>query len=392
MKKALLFGSVMLATINLSFGQSHVTTGGVKHPFVEEFTGVWCGYCVDGAQILQQDIEDDATLGPKTVITAIHSDGNYGWIYDSLMITDGQIMANAYVTGFPTGMVDRVAYGSPASVAMGVGNFPGACAAELTKPNTFDVSLDQSYDAATKTVTLTVTAKAITALTGKYNVNCYVMLDSIPSSGIYAQHSYRNAAGSMCQNGKPSWYVGKGATLGSADYAHMNVVMAMLGGNIGTAGVITDNPAAGATFTKTYTYVLTSGAHANLMNTAHLKFAAFVNKAGTTTSDRPVQNAVLAKFVPNAAAVANVNKMDDVQIYPNPARNFINIKGMLNTPADTKITILNAIGQTVISKEYKAAGNMFGETIAIDNLNNGIYFVCITNNGETITKKLTVNK
>jgi hypothetical protein len=129
------------------------------------------------------------------------------------------------------------------------------------------------------------------ALTGEWRINAIVIEDSI-SSGLspsYNQVNQYNPAGTVSSTGSPSWYIGIGNPITSgALFSHMYVVRAILcpGANIwGETSFI--NPSAGTTVTKSYNYSVPAG---TLLS--RLKVIGFVEKYGSTTSDRPVENVV----------------------------------------------------------------------------------------------------
>ncbi len=73
----------------------------------------------------------------------------------------------------------------------------------------------------------------------------------------------------------------------------------------------------------------------------------------------------------------------DVNIYPNPASNFINVSSL---SIIDRVQITNVLGQVVMVKEIGANG----ANINIENLESGNYFVTIYSNEGVATKKLLV--
>ncbi len=78
------------------------------------------------------------------------------------------------------------------------------------------------------------------------------------------------------------------------------------------------------------------------------------------------------------------NLKDGISIYPNPTKNFINIKLDKNV-TKFKASLYNAAGQVLLNTENKSSIN-------ISNLNNGVYFLKIQpENGKATTKKIIKN-
>ena len=75
---------------------------------------------------------------------------------------------------------------------------------------------------------------------------------------------------------------------------------------------------------------------------------------------------------------------DNVNIYPNPASNEVNI--IMKEPVEADIRIFDVTGKLVIYEADTAIQNK--HTINISSLNRGVYFVRINSNRGSITKKM----
>ncbi|MBQ2077269.1 MAG: T9SS type A sorting domain-containing protein, partial [Bacteroidales bacterium] len=100
-----------------------------------------------------------------------------------------------------------------------------------------------------------------------------------------------------------------------------------------------------------------------------------------------VSNDVFAFFIDDIAIGLNAsvedNNIDNISIYPNPAREIVNI----TLPEDNaQIDIVNVLGQTVKSVNTTSAN----ETISLEGMEKGMYFFCIKMQDKTITKKVIV--
>lgn len=86
------------------------------------------------------------------------------------------------------------------------------------------------------------------------------------------------------------------------------------------------------------------------------------------------------------AEVANINYADDIKIYPNPAKDIVNIS--LNNPSGkTNIAVYDVTGRVVLQQAAISGNN----TIAVSSLSPGIYTIRITdNNLIMLTRKLEV--
>lgn len=86
-------------------------------------------------------------------------------------------------------------------------------------------------------------------------------------------------------------------------------------------------------------------------------------------------------FVLGAKEVASAKNLS---VYPNPSNGQFNI----DMPNASNVTVYNVLGSVVYSTKLNAGIN----TINVNNLSDGVYFVKSTVNGETIVKQIVINK
>ncbi|MEA3445306.1 MAG: T9SS type A sorting domain-containing protein, partial [Bacteroidota bacterium] len=72
---------------------------------------------------------------------------------------------------------------------------------------------------------------------------------------------------------------------------------------------------------------------------------------------------------------------DGAKLYPNPAHNDLNIEFMLNKLSDVKISVLNALGQEIISVNQELSSGQQKINLDVSKLESGIYFINIEANG-----------
>ena len=78
-------------------------------------------------------------------------------------------------------------------------------------------------------------------------------------------------------------------------------------------------------------------------------------------------------------------------IYPNPTTGIANLKLEINNASDVNVAVFNILGKLLQSSNYTNVTNRT-HSIDLSNQPNGIYFVRLTTNGQTETKKVIVNK
>ena len=91
-------------------------------------------------------------------------------------------------------------------------------------------------------------------------------------------------------------------------------------------------------------------------------------------------------------SIKTVATSTNVTVYPNPFNNKVEISMFANQEEAAEITIVDISGR-LVTKQTKTlvTGSNTIEVSQLDNLGKGIYFITITNAGNTITQKLVKN-
>ena len=92
---------------------------------------------------------------------------------------------------------------------------------------------------------------------------------------------------------------------------------------------------------------------------------------------------------PNSVEFAIMSS--DIQIYPNPASDYLNIKCDTDSANAVNVEILNTIGQSIRNYQ-KINSGVFDEKIDISDLNPGVYFVKITSAGRQMIESFVVGR
>ena len=99
-------------------------------------------------------------------------------------------------------------------------------------------------------------------------------------------------------------------------------------------------------------------------------------------------------FSPVVAGI-NENEManNNVNVYPNPVTNNAIVNFSLSEPTKVSITLLNALGQLVLNKDFGMM-NAGIQNYSLDaaSLSNGLYFLNIKIGNSNETKKIAINK
>ncbi len=106
-----------------------------------------------------------------------------------------------------------------------------------------------------------------------------------------------------------------------------------------------------------------------------------------TVNEIVVVKVAVADF--NLIGIEEVSAFTSTNIFPNPANNQINVRFDLDQAQNATISIVNMIGQTMLSTEVDAD---LSNTVSmnVSSLNAGVYFVKIAAGKSTITEKLVI--
>lgn len=282
--------------------QLHVSTAGTKNVLVEVSTGAWAGFCPDAFQDIQERI---LPTYPNAIIAAWHN-------MDRMAITGDPFGSTGLISAYPMATIDRAVFDTTVGQNRPWESFVGR--RDTTAPK-FDIDMLCTYNPSTRVIDITIQGKALTSLTGTWYMNGFVIEDSIASGPdtAYNQRNYYGSSFPTSCTGSPSWYAASGNPISpTSNFAHMYVVRNILcaGGNIWGESAFF-NPAAGATATKHYTYVLPSTS-----DFRYVKVVGLVQKYGATTNDRAIENAVSAP-VRSMPAGHTIATADSFNVYTN---------------------------------------------------------------------------
>jgi hypothetical protein len=376
---------VFFLTSQYSHAQYFVTTGHSKYVLLEEGTGTWCGYCPDGAEDIERNI---IPLFPNAIVASFHNG-------DTLALTPDVFNSTyMYTSGWPTATIDRVPYEGNVDV---IRPWDTCVNNRLHASANFQVDMYAVYDTTSRVIDIRVEGIALSSLSGLWNINAYVTEDSI-TSAIAPQHNYAG-----CSSGfyfyanycappyDTSWYYWDGNPIAPASrYSHMHVVRAVLasGANIFGDSAFAD-PTIGSIASKSYTYTIPAA-----YNPKYIKVIGLIQKYDTALYNRPIENSTQSevRLMPGGSlnVVAKEKAMRELNVYPNPATNFITVKAITNNASVTQIVIYNGAGIKVYDKAFKKGGKLFSENISLFGFAQGEYLLNAVANGETLSTKFVI--
>jgi len=247
--------------------------GPVKRVYLEQFTGAWCGWCVDGSVAIDNLL---AQFPNQLIAVKVHQG-------DGMQIP--KVMADTlrpFVNGYPSGAVDRTLFSGQQTVAISRGLWPSAVSQQKALNADVGVEITNvNYDAATRKITADVTATFLKSASGDLRINLVVVEDNVTGTGTaYDQKNF--IAGNPSFVGHP--YYSKPATI--TGYKHRSVVRAYAGGVWGAKGIIPGVAQTGTPYTAKFTYTVPSS-----YKPENITLVGLVQKFGTATTSKQVLNA-----------------------------------------------------------------------------------------------------
>jgi hypothetical protein len=225
--------SILLLSIAVVASISTETKGQIKNVLLEQHTGAWCGWCVDGTVMMDEILE---LYGDQVIGVKIHGG-------DAMEIPEQSIIGGALgLTGYPTGSVNRKDFGG--SVFLSRNIWKASCESGIQQKAKAEVDCFYTLDRDARVVKIKVMANITESMDFPLRFNAFIVEDDVAGVGSgYDQHNYIS--------GRVGWedhpYYDQPSTL--YGYHHMKVVRKMLGGAWGVPGGLPESVRAGEFYT-----------------------------------------------------------------------------------------------------------------------------------------------
>ncbi|MGA1306571.1 MAG: Omp28-related outer membrane protein [Candidatus Kapaibacteriota bacterium] len=264
-------GAILIALF--MFAGSAQAQEPAKRVYLEQFTGAWCGWCVDGSVVIDNLL---AQYPNQLIAVKVHQG-------DGMEIP--KVMSDTlrpFVNGYPSGAVDRMLFSGQQTVAISRNAWSFYVGQQMAMKADVGVEITNvNYDAATRKITADVTATFLKSVSGDLRINLVVVEDNVTGSGAaYDQKNF--IAGNPSFVGHP--YYSKPATI--TGYKHRSVVRAYAGGVWGAKGIIPGVAQTGTPYTAKFSYTLPSS-----YKPENITLVGLVQKFGTASTAKQVLNA-----------------------------------------------------------------------------------------------------
>ena len=268
--KILLFGLLVFAACedeSDDFEISKVPSTFTKKVLIEEFTGAWCGYCPDGAYRVKNLINDN---DGRVVGVSLHAGNPTG---DAMEIAHTNYLETTYQnTGFPSGMVDRIAIDGYTSLNRGYWEY--VANNQLLETAVCGLAIISKVNGQNATVEVHAGFNS-TPNGDDYRLTVYLIEDGVTGTGYgYDQRNYYNT-----DPESPFYNLGDPIE----GYEHNHTLRAVLSESLGNA-ISSSSLASGGEHIETYTVDLSS------YNKKNLSIVAFVTYIGSTITEHEIMN------------------------------------------------------------------------------------------------------
>ncbi|MBU0486454.1 MAG: T9SS type A sorting domain-containing protein [Bacteroidetes bacterium] len=325
-----------------------------KRVFAEEATGTWCGWCVRGHVYLDYM---DANYPDTWIGVAVHNG-------DPMTVTDYDTYIGGFISGYPSGLVDR---GATEKDPL---EFEDAYNERITEVPFASVNIENiDYNTGTRVLNFDVVAKfAIPMTTANYRLNAIVAESNVTGTAAgWEQANYYAGGGYGVMGG----YETKPDPVPAAQMVYKHVARALLGGWDGTASTVTATVAENEEFSYSYSYTLPAG-----YNPSTIEIIGLIIDQGT--------DEVMNANVGSIATAVETAMNEDMAVYPNPSTGMIYVNNVNNA----NIVVYNIMGETVASFSNVSSS----VSINLGEQTNGVYIVKITEDNVTKTSRIIISK
>jgi len=96
------------------------------------------------------------------------------------------------------------------------------------------------------------------------------------------------------------------------------------------------------------------------------------------------------KYYASPVSIKEIENINDLSVYPNPASDRLNIKFNTSTADDFNITIYNVTGQEVYKEKLNNFIGSYNNEININDFAQGVYLMQVKSSKGAVTQKVVV--
>jgi hypothetical protein len=333
-----------------------------KNVVIEEGTGTWCGWCPRGAVAMEYMYDNYPT---QFIGIAVHNG-------DPMTVTEYDNGAN--ISGFPGCNVDRILLDQSVSSTAFETYYNDRVGTVV--PAQLGIAVSGTGNSATIVGTATFKTPISSA---NYRLGVVIMEDNVTgTTSQYNQANYYSyASNNLPLTGAGHDWQQEPNPVPAADMVYDHVGRALLGTYAGQSGSVPATVVDGTVASYTFNYTVPGTSNRDNM-------AAVLMLLDAATGE--IVHATKASI---AAAGIPSQDMVNMNVYPNPASDFVTVDFEAHN-ADYTVSITDLSGRVVASESY---GNLNGSqsvNLSLAGLNSGNYLVAISTQGASYNQMITV--
>ncbi|MEN9699302.1 MAG: hypothetical protein RLZZ301_500 [Bacteroidota bacterium] len=334
----------------------------------EEATGTWCQWCPRGAVFM--DLYAQKYNGFFAGV-AVHNG-------DPMTVTDYDAGIGALISGYPSGLVDRLGDVDPSAMT------PDFLTRLQTAPKAVLVN-GATWDATTRVLNVSVTSNVVAAASGSFTVSCVLTEDEVTGTGSGYNQSNAYAGGG---NGVMGGFEALPNPVPAAQMVYNHVARAIAPSFAGATGVIPATINAGESYTANFSFTLPTTWDETKMHIIGMFIdpTGKIDNAGYATITEAVSNGYVA-----GVEELSVSQLEQfLSIAPNPASDFTSISMHIPSNLPVSLRILDAKGSIKQARQYGQLKGDFEVNLNTSSFAPGLYIVELELNGQRIQKKLVI--
>jgi len=336
---------------------------------VEKFTGSWCGYCPEGASILDDISNNESNAIP----IAYHN-------RDAMANAQGDSVASFFGPAFPQAVFNRG--GSPISR----GSWTGAATSTVAGASSATVNfMELRFNPGSRIMTAKVEIGFTGYLQGDLRLGLMIIEDSVTGTGSgYDQTNYFNTtAGHQFQ--------GRGNPI--PNYVHRHVFREAIGSVWGNPGILPNEVNFGTRAEHTFEQLIPITYDVNQISL--VAFVSQVSNSGTNVSDRKIINGegvhMMSNLTNNTSIDGEADFASEVKVFPNPASDLVNFSFNLKSTDWVKAAVYDQQGR-IVTQLAEGMMNTGTHSLRWDasQVSAGMYLIKISSAEEALTRRVIV--
>ncbi len=332
----------------------------------EEGTGTWCGYCPRGTVFMDRY---ENNFGDFWAGIAVHNG-------DPMTVATYDAGIGALIAGYPSSLVDRGAEVDPSAMS-------NDFYTRLQVAPTAFMSTTPTWNAATRELSVVVTADFQSAANDNYKLACVLTEDHVKGTGSgYNQSNYYSYASNnadLIDDDGMNWK-DLPATVPAAQMEYNHVARAIQPSFAGDATAFPATVNAGSSHSKTYVFTLPASWKEWQMNVIGMLIA---------PSGR-IDNASKTQLSQVSGVEAKESLNSTIAIYPNPATFQATLALDLAKESTVNVELLDMSGKVMTTKNYGSISGYSTITMNTSTLVAGIYLVKVTIDNNVSIERLVI--